>query len=168
MISYADSKATSFLTIHSIVLGSVIIFLSFDPLNTAIFQLKNESVCFWVLWGMGIITFIVFVVFVIISIGNTISVIVPDYSGDKEIKYSEFFFSKSIIGFEDGSKYWNEFSQITENELMEGLASQIIEISNVLDKKFEKIPGILCAFKVYMISIGVSFAVFLIYFKLVY
>lgn len=136
MIKFADSKASTALTIQSILISAgmagTILSNTFQILNTTIKE--NFLTVFWIY----IITLIIFLLTTIAGVIISIIIIYPRIPKEKEeIAREGTFYFGHIAKYKESGKYITKIESLSNENLSEEFCKQIFQLATIADKKMK-------------------------------
>ncbi|WP_457556455.1 Pycsar system effector family protein [Candidatus Harpocratesius sp.] len=161
MINFADSKASTALTIQSIIISAGMA----GALLSDTFQILKDPIqvnspgLFWVY----IICLGLFLISSIAGIILSISVIYPRESQEEgEISREGTFYFGHIASYKDSDEYISKIDALDERQLSEEYCRQIYQISKIAQKKMKILSTL------FIILIGnLSYMIFILIFTLI-
>ena len=123
LIQFADSKANTLLTIHALLITLLSAALFFEDVQTPIS----------VIWDQ--LTLLLILSLLLISASFSISVLIPREASDQD----SLLYYKKIASFEDHHKFFKEYAIKLDHEIAQGIASQVYEVSKIVETKMQHI-----------------------------
>ncbi len=154
LAQFADSKANTLLTIHSIVLTLLSGLLLTGNFRDNIFDTSSRIE--WV----GLIIFILGLIAVLSSAVLVGLVIYPREAKKDKIEDEALFYYKRISQYNDTEEYFSSFEDLSNTKIAKALAHQSYYVSDIVDTKFTLIRFSLMSMGIYLLLIIISGFVF--------
>ncbi|MFX0095674.1 MAG: Pycsar system effector family protein [Candidatus Hodarchaeota archaeon] len=135
LVEFADSKASTLLTLHAVIVTIISAALFIDDIRLKIDSIIDSIIVFTI------------IAIILISTGLLINVIRPREAYNDE----SLFYYRKIAQYSDENEYFNSFNQLSPPNIAKALANQAFEVSKIATIKMRCIKRSLILLIIYLV-----------------